>query len=102
MTGSFHIAPASQAKASSKLGQLLQPAALGPDEVDHFNVTHQIKRLSFGTDFPGQTNPLDAASTYSPSGAAISRYFLKVAWLGLGSGSGLGSGLGLALGSGLG
>ena len=65
-------------------------------------MSHHIRRLSFGTDFPGQTNPLDAASTYSPSGAAISRYFLKVAWLGLGSGSGLGSGLGLALGSGLG
>ena len=28
--------------------------------------------------FPGQTNPLDAAATHSPSGAAISRYFLKV------------------------
>ena len=44
----------------------------------HFNVSHQIRRLSFGTDYPGQTNPLDAAFTHSPSGAAISRYFLKV------------------------
>ena len=41
-------------------------------------MTHQIKRLSFGNDFPGQTNPLDKVWTHSPSGAAVSRYFLKV------------------------
>ena len=98
VTGTFAIAPVSRLP-SAKLQRL---AALPSAQISAFNVTHQIKRLSFGTDFPGQTNPLDAASTYSPSGAAISRYFLKVAWLGLGSGSGLGSGLGLALGSGLG
>ena len=47
-------------------------------DVDHFNVTHQIKRFSFGTDFPGQTNPLDKVWTHSPSGAGVSSYFLKV------------------------
>jgi len=77
VTGSFHIAPASKATGST-LGMLLVPHRVQPDEVGHFNVSHQIKRLSFGTDYPGQTNPLDAAFTHSPSGAAISRYFLKV------------------------
>ncbi len=55
VTGSFHLAPASRAKGSQRLlGQLLIPPKLAPEEVGHFNVTHQIKRLSFGTDFPGQ------------------------------------------------
>jgi len=80
VTGSFHIAPASQARGSQRvLGRMsLTPPKLVPDEVGHFNVTHQIKRLSFGTDFPGQHNPLDAVWTHSPSGAAVARYFLKV------------------------
>lgn len=77
VTGSFHIAPASQAKGS-KHGMMLVPQRLTPEEVGHFNVTHQIKRFSFGNDFPGQTNPLDRVWTHSPSGAAVSRYFLKV------------------------
>lgn len=79
VTGSFHIAPASRAKAGpGRLGALLAPPTLAPSEVGHFNVTHEIRRLSFGTDFPGQTNPLDAVWTHSPGGAAIARYFLKV------------------------
>ena len=41
-------------------------------------MTHRIGRLSFGTDFPGQHNPLDGVWQHSPSGAAVSRYFLKV------------------------
>jgi hypothetical protein len=47
-------------------------------DASHFNVTHQLRRLSFGTDFPGQANPLDGAWTFSPAGAAVARYFLKV------------------------
>jgi len=78
VTSSFNIAPASKATASRIGALLLQPPKLAPREVGHFNVTHQIRRLSFGHDFPGQTNPLDQSWTHSPSGAAISRYFLKV------------------------
>jgi len=79
VTGSFHIAPASKATAGSRIGALmLQPAKLAMEDVAHFNVTHQIRRLSFGLDFPGQRNPLDQVWSHSPSGAAISRYFLKV------------------------
>eukprot|EP00966_Prymnesium_polylepis_P136699 3158549-Prymnesium_polylepis.2 len=77
VTGSFNIVPTSKLRP--------QPAALlralqGISNADmrHFNVTHHIKRLSFGTDFPGQENPLDDVWTHSPGGAAVSRYFLKV------------------------
>jgi len=72
VTGSLNIAPTSLRPLGAAQGQ-----HAGAD-VAHFNVTHHIKRLSFGTDFPGQTNPLDDVWTYSPGGAAVSRYFLKV------------------------
>jgi len=71
VTGSFHIAP--QTKLPSAKLQKLSGA-----QVSAFNVTHKINRLSFGTDFPGQHNPLDQVWQHSPSGAAVSRYFLKV------------------------
>ena len=74
VTGSFTVAPVSRL-SSAKLQRL---AALSPEQVSAFNVTHQIKRLSFGTDFPGQHNPLDNVWQPSPGGAAVSRYFLKV------------------------
>ena len=78
VTGTLKIAPASEARSSRFGGAQLIPVQLTHTDVDHFNVTHQIKRFSFGTDFPGQTNPLDKVWTHSPSGAAVSRYFLKV------------------------
>ena len=74
VTGTFAIAPVSRLP-SAKLQRL---AALPSAQISAFNVTHQIKRLSFGTDFPGQHNPLDGVWQHSPSGAAMSRYFLKV------------------------
>jgi hypothetical protein len=74
VTGTFSIAPVSRLPSAR-----LQRAATGlAAQVSAFNVTHQIKRLSFGTDFPGQHNPLDNTWTHSPAGAAVSRYFLKV------------------------
>ena len=74
VTGSFTIAPVSRLP-SAKLQRL---AALTSEHISAFNVTHQIKRLSFGTDFPGQHNHLDGQWQHSPGGAAVSRYFLKV------------------------
>lgn len=74
VTGSFTIAPVSKA-SSAKLQRI---ADLSSVHASAFNVTHQIKRLSFGTDFPGQHNPLDDVWQHSPAGSAVSRYFLKV------------------------
>jgi hypothetical protein len=75
VTGSFQLAPASKARS-------LQPLKLfnqgQPEDWARFNVTHHIKRFSFGIDFPGQENPLDGVWTSSPGGAAVSKYFLKV------------------------
>uniref|UniRef100_A0A7S2GMN4 Endoplasmic reticulum vesicle transporter C-terminal domain-containing protein n=1 Tax=Haptolina brevifila TaxID=156173 RepID=A0A7S2GMN4_9EUKA len=74
VTGSFTVAPVSRLPSA----RLQRNMELSVDQVSAFNVTHQIKRLSFGTDFPGQHNPLDDVWTHSPAGAAVSRYFLKV------------------------
>ena len=73
VTGSFNVAPASSVRARGSGRQ-----AISQEEASHFNVTHHIRRLSFGTDFPGQRNPLDDVWTYSPGGPGIARYFLKV------------------------
>lgn len=74
VTGTFSIAPVSRLPSARLQRQHNVPAS----QVSAFNVTHQIKRLSFGTDFAGQHNPLDRVWTHSPEGAAVSRYFLKV------------------------
>ena len=44
----------------------------------YFNVSHQIRHLSFGTYFPGMHNPLDNTSKHSADGAAEARYMIKV------------------------
>ena len=75
VTGTFSVAPISRL-AAAKLQRAMP--SLPPATVSAFNVTHRIGRLSFGTDFPGQHNPLDGVWQHSPSGAAVSRYFLKV------------------------
>jgi hypothetical protein len=74
VTGTFSVSPVSRLPSA----KLQRQAALPSGAVSAFNVTHHIKRLSFGTDFPGQRNPLDGVVQSSPSGAAVSRYFLKV------------------------
>merc|ERR1719240_292188 len=74
VTGSFTVAPVSRLPSA----RLQRNVELSADQASAFNVTHQIKRLSFGTDFPGQHNPLDGVWQHSPAGAAVPRYFLKV------------------------
>lgn len=77
VTGSFNIAPTSKAREmASPFRMLFNAGSIA--ELSHFNVTHLVRRLSFGTDFPGQQNPLDDVWTHSPGGPAVSRYFLKV------------------------
>ncbi len=45
-----------------------------------FNLTHDVKRLSFGTDYPGLVNPLDGHVEVAPaeSGSSMYQYFVKV------------------------
>lgn len=45
-----------------------------------FNLSHSIKRLSFGTEYPGQVNPLDDHEEIfdKADGSAMYQYFVKV------------------------
>eukprot|EP01098_Paradermamoeba_levis_P013554 TRINITY_DN6209_c0_g2_i2.p1 TRINITY_DN6209_c0_g2~~TRINITY_DN6209_c0_g2_i2.p1 ORF type:complete len:159 (+),score=33.17 TRINITY_DN6209_c0_g2_i2:86-562(+) len=43
-----------------------------------FNISHQIVRLSFGTDFPGIVNPLDGVKKVSGEGSTMYQYFVKI------------------------
>jgi len=79
VTGTLTLAPVSLVHAPKSLLALALPTSRQQaTEPGRFNVTHQIKKLSFGRDFPGQQSPLDGAWTHSPGGAAVARYFLKV------------------------
>ena len=49
-----------------------------PYEIDHFNTSHAIKKLSFGQDYPGITNPLDGKTKVVNEGSALFQYFIKV------------------------
>ena len=43
----------------------------------YFNVSHEVRHLSFGQYFPGMHNPLDNTSKHSAEGAAEARYMIK-------------------------
>ena len=53
------------------------------------NMSHTIKKVAFGPEFPGQVNPLDGYARVQPAGSPLQayRYFLKVrlvvCWLGV-------------------
>ena len=55
---------------------------LQPFGIKQFNMSHTIKKLSFGAEYPGIVNPLDGHSqvdtTPSESGGVMFQYFVKV------------------------
>lgn len=42
------------------------------------NMTHYIKHLSFGEDYPGIVNPLDHTNVTAPQASMMFQYFVKV------------------------
>lgn len=74
ISGNFHFAPGkSFQKDHMHMHDML---ALRQEE---YNVSHVIRRLSFGADYPGIVNPLDGTSkSYSQGGNAMFQYFTKV------------------------
>jgi len=75
VAGNFHFAPGKSFQQHHMHVHDLQPFK------DYkFNLTHTIKRLSFGREFPGIVNPLDDISKSSePNGkSGMYQYFVKV------------------------
>jgi len=42
-----------------------------------FNISHTIKGLSFGTNYPGLSHPLDGASRTVEDGHGMYQYYIK-------------------------
>ncbi|KAF4796363.1 Endoplasmic reticulum-Golgi intermediate compartment protein 3 [Turdus rufiventris] len=47
-------------------------------EVNKINMTHYIKHLSFGRDYPGIVNPLDGTAITAQQASMMFQYFVKV------------------------
>jgi hypothetical protein len=59
-SGHFHIAPHKDVhKTGMKQGGLFSLMDLISFTFDQFNITHTVNTLSFGSQFPGITSPLD-------------------------------------------
>eukprot|EP01098_Paradermamoeba_levis_P013553 TRINITY_DN6209_c0_g2_i1.p1 TRINITY_DN6209_c0_g2~~TRINITY_DN6209_c0_g2_i1.p1 ORF type:complete len:395 (+),score=84.60 TRINITY_DN6209_c0_g2_i1:80-1264(+) len=73
VAGNFHFAPGKSFQQHSMHVHDLQPFKWAT-----FNISHQIVRLSFGTDFPGIVNPLDGVKKVSGEGSTMYQYFVKI------------------------
>ncbi|KAM6147753.1 endoplasmic reticulum-Golgi intermediate compartment protein 3 [Erethizon dorsatum] len=73
VAGNFHFAPGKSFQQSHVHVHDLQSFGL-----DNINMTHCIRRLSFGEDFPGIVNPLDHTNVTAPQASMMFQYFVKV------------------------
>jgi len=75
VAGNFHFAPGKSFQQHHMHVHDLQPL-----KNFKFNVSHSINRLSFGKEFPGVINPLDAVKKNDPrdSGQGMYQYIIKV------------------------
>uniref|UniRef100_A0A8C1C5G3 Endoplasmic reticulum-Golgi intermediate compartment protein n=1 Tax=Cyprinus carpio carpio TaxID=630221 RepID=A0A8C1C5G3_CYPCA len=73
VAGNFHFAPGKSFQQSHVHVHDLQSFGL-----DNINMTHYIKHLSFGKDYPGIINPLDGTNVAAPQASMMYQYFVKI------------------------
>ncbi|XP_029006488.1 endoplasmic reticulum-Golgi intermediate compartment protein 3 isoform X2 [Betta splendens] len=73
VAGNFHFAPGKSFQQSHVHVHDLQSYGL-----DNINMTHLIKHLSFGKDYPGIVNPLDGTDVTAPQASMMYQYFVKI------------------------
>uniref|UniRef100_A0A8D2PUV4 Endoplasmic reticulum-Golgi intermediate compartment protein n=1 Tax=Zosterops lateralis melanops TaxID=1220523 RepID=A0A8D2PUV4_ZOSLA len=73
VAGNFHFAPGKSFQQSHVHVHDLQSFGL-----DNINMTHYIKHLSFGRDYPGIVNPLDGTAVTAQQASMMFQYFVKV------------------------
>ncbi|XP_075440944.1 endoplasmic reticulum-Golgi intermediate compartment protein 3-like isoform X2 [Ascaphus truei] len=73
VAGNFHFAPGKSFQLSHVHVHDLQSFGL-----DNINMTHHIKHLSFGRDYPGIVNPLDGTSVDASQASMMFQYFVKI------------------------
>nr|KAF6471254.1 ERGIC and golgi 3 [Molossus molossus] len=73
VAGNFHFAPGKSFQQSHVHVHDLQSFGL-----DNINMTHYIRHLSFGEDYPGIVNPLDRTNVTALQASMMFQYFVKV------------------------
>lgn len=73
VAGNFHFAP-----GKSFMQHHVHVHDLQPFGATKFNLTHHIKHLSFGHEYPGIQNPLDNTNEAAEQSGIMYQYFVKV------------------------
>ncbi|XP_058846660.1 endoplasmic reticulum-Golgi intermediate compartment protein 3 isoform X3 [Acipenser ruthenus] len=73
VAGNFHFAPGKSFQQSHVHVHDLQSFGL-----DNINMTHFIRHLSFGEDYPGIVNPLDGTNVAAEHVSMMYQYFVKI------------------------
>ncbi|XP_076243719.1 endoplasmic reticulum-Golgi intermediate compartment protein 3 isoform X2 [Calliopsis andreniformis] len=73
VAGSFHIAPGDSFSVKHVHVHDIQPYTSAK-----FNMTHNIRHLSFGLNIPGKTNPMDGTTVVAMDGGTIFYYYIKI------------------------
>jgi len=73
VAGNFHIAPGKSFQANHVHVHDLQQYG-----AKQFNISHQIRSLSFGVPIPNVQNPLDGTNITAETGSEMYQYFVKI------------------------
>ncbi|KAE8298873.1 Endoplasmic reticulum-Golgi intermediate compartment protein 3 [Larimichthys crocea] len=78
VAGNFHFAPGKSFQQSHVHVHAVEIHDLQSFGLDNINMTHLIKHLSFGKDYPGIINPLDDTDVTAPQASMMYQYFVKI------------------------
>ncbi|KAM3922625.1 endoplasmic reticulum-Golgi intermediate compartment protein 3 isoform 2-T2 [Leptodactylus fuscus] len=78
VAGNFHFAPGKSFQQSHVHVHAVEIHDLQSFGLDNINMTHHIKHLSFGRDYPGLVNPLDGTSVSALQASMMFQYFVKI------------------------
>ncbi|XP_030230042.1 endoplasmic reticulum-Golgi intermediate compartment protein 3 isoform X3 [Gadus morhua] len=78
VAGNFHFAPGKSFQQSHVHVHAVEIHDLQSFGLDNINMTHMIKHLSFGKDYPGIVNPLDGTDVTAPQASMMYQYFVKI------------------------
>ncbi|KAG7244531.1 hypothetical protein INR49_029550 [Caranx melampygus] len=78
VAGNFHFAPGKSFQQSHVHVHAVEIHDLQSFGLDNINMTHLIKHLSFGKDYPGIVNPLDGTDVTAPQASMMYQYFVKI------------------------
>ncbi|XP_072259301.1 endoplasmic reticulum-Golgi intermediate compartment protein 3 [Pyxicephalus adspersus] len=78
VAGNFHFAPGKSFQQSHVHVHAVEIHDLQSFGLDNINMTHHIKHLSFGRDYPGLVNPLDGTSVSAMQSSMMFQYFVKI------------------------